>query len=192
MLEYGVDALEMHADALADGARVLVHDDLLATGGTARALCELVEQLGGEVVGCAFLVELAFLDGPRAAGGLRRPRARRLRRRVRRADRARQRTVAAPPERVWRVVGDPHHLPRWWPRVAARGGRQRATRCTEVLRDRQAARVVRADFRVDRVAARPSGARWAQELDGHAVRALLRERARPRSRSRPAGDGDAR
>ncbi len=47
-LEYGIDALEMHADALADGARVLVHDDLLATGGTARALCELVEQLGGD------------------------------------------------------------------------------------------------------------------------------------------------
>ncbi len=45
------------------GARVLVHDDLLATGGTARALCELVEHLGGEVVGCGFLVELAFLGG---------------------------------------------------------------------------------------------------------------------------------
>ena len=45
----------MHADALADGARVLVHDDLLATGGTARALCELVEGAGAQVVGCAFL-----------------------------------------------------------------------------------------------------------------------------------------
>ena len=63
ILEYGVDALEMHADALAHGARVLVHDDLLATGGTARALCELVEKLGGQVMGCAFVVELAFLDG---------------------------------------------------------------------------------------------------------------------------------
>lgn len=62
-LEYGIDALEMHADALAGGARVLVHDDLLATGGTAAALCELVEQLGGEVAGCGFLVELTFLDG---------------------------------------------------------------------------------------------------------------------------------
>ena len=50
-LEYGTDALELHSDAIAHGARVLVHDDLLATGGTARALCELVEQLGGEVVG---------------------------------------------------------------------------------------------------------------------------------------------
>ncbi len=49
-----------------DGARVLVHDDLLATGGTARALCELVEQLGGEVVGCGFLIELGFLDGRQA------------------------------------------------------------------------------------------------------------------------------
>jgi adenine phosphoribosyltransferase len=63
ILEYGVDALEMHADALAHGARVLVHDDLLATGGTARALCELVEKLGGQVMGCAFVVELAFLRG---------------------------------------------------------------------------------------------------------------------------------
>jgi adenine phosphoribosyltransferase len=63
ILEYGVDALEMHADALAHGARVLIHDDLLATGGTARALCDLVEQLGGHVVGCAFLAELSFLGG---------------------------------------------------------------------------------------------------------------------------------
>ncbi len=64
-LEYGLDALEMHADALAGGARVLVHDDLLATGGTARALCQLVEGLGAEVVGCSFLLELRALDGRR-------------------------------------------------------------------------------------------------------------------------------
>ncbi len=63
LLEYGTDALELHSDAVAQGARVLVHDDLLATGGTARALCELVEQLEGTVVGCAFLIELAFLSG---------------------------------------------------------------------------------------------------------------------------------
>jgi adenine phosphoribosyltransferase len=63
ILEYGVDALEMHADALAHGARVLVHDDLLATGGTARALCDLVVDRGAEVVGCAFAVELSFLGG---------------------------------------------------------------------------------------------------------------------------------
>jgi adenine phosphoribosyltransferase len=63
LLEYGTDALELHTDAVHDGARVLVHDDLLATGGTARALCELVEQLGGIVVGCAFLLELSFLKG---------------------------------------------------------------------------------------------------------------------------------
>ena len=69
ILEYGIDALEMHADALAHGARVLIHDDLLATGGTARALAELVERLGGTVVGCAFLVELAFLDGRRRLEG---------------------------------------------------------------------------------------------------------------------------
>jgi len=62
-LEYGTDALELHVDAVTKGARVMVHDDLLATGGTARALCRLVEQLGGEVVGCAFVIELAFLNG---------------------------------------------------------------------------------------------------------------------------------
>ena len=62
-LEYGVDALHVHADALSGGARVLVHDDLLATGGTASALCELVEGAGAEVVACAFVIELAFLDG---------------------------------------------------------------------------------------------------------------------------------
>jgi adenine phosphoribosyltransferase len=62
-LEYGLDALEVHADALAHGARVLLHDDLLATGGTAGALCELVAGLGAEVVGCAFLVELTALGG---------------------------------------------------------------------------------------------------------------------------------
>ena len=63
VLEYGVDALEVHADALAGGSRVLVHDDLLATGGTAAACCELVESAGAEVVGCVFVVELAFLGG---------------------------------------------------------------------------------------------------------------------------------
>jgi len=62
-LEYGVDALEVHADAVRGGARVLVHDDLLATGGTAGALCGLVEQAGGVVAGCAFVIELAFLHG---------------------------------------------------------------------------------------------------------------------------------
>ena len=69
ILEYGIDALEMHSDALAHGARVLIHDDLLATGGTARALAELVLGLGGVVAGCAFIVELAFLDGRRRLEG---------------------------------------------------------------------------------------------------------------------------
>src|ERR1700742_2815800 len=63
ILEYGVDVLEMHADALRDGARVLLHDDLLATGGTARALGDLVQGEGAVVAGCAFLVELSFLGG---------------------------------------------------------------------------------------------------------------------------------
>jgi adenine phosphoribosyltransferase len=69
LLEYGTDALELHSDAVAAGARVLVHDDLLATGGTAKALCELVEQLGCQVVGCAFLIELAFLRGRERLAG---------------------------------------------------------------------------------------------------------------------------
>src|SRR5918996_4621729 len=62
-LEYGFDALELHADAITAGQRVLVHDDVLATGGTARAKCELVEQLGGEVVGVVFIIALDFLNG---------------------------------------------------------------------------------------------------------------------------------
>jgi adenine phosphoribosyltransferase len=69
MLEYGVDALELHADALAHGTRVLVHDDLIATGGTARAVCDLVEKLGGHVAGCAFLIELGFLNGRERLAG---------------------------------------------------------------------------------------------------------------------------
>jgi len=63
LLEYGSGQLELHTDAVAAGKRVLVHDDLLATGGTAATLCELVEQLGGEIAGCGFLIELAFLHG---------------------------------------------------------------------------------------------------------------------------------
>jgi adenine phosphoribosyltransferase len=62
-LEYGFDALELHADAIVNGARVLIHDDLLATGGTAKAKIDLVEQLGGTVVGLAFVIELEFLNG---------------------------------------------------------------------------------------------------------------------------------
>ena len=70
-LEYGTDRLEMHVDSFASGARVLIVDDVLATGGTARATCDLVERAGGQVVGCAFFVELAFLDGRRRLDGLR-------------------------------------------------------------------------------------------------------------------------
>ena len=62
-LEYGTDAIEIHADAISPGDRVLVHDDLLATGGTAAATCALVERLGGTIVGVSFLIELAFLGG---------------------------------------------------------------------------------------------------------------------------------
>jgi adenine phosphoribosyltransferase len=69
LLEYGEGTLELHTDAVAAGRRVLVHDDLLATGGTATTLCDLVEQLGGEVVGCGFLIELAFLGGRERLAG---------------------------------------------------------------------------------------------------------------------------
>ena len=62
-LEYGTDTLEIHAESISAGDRVLIHDDVLATGGTARAMCDLVTSLGGEVVQCNFLIELGFLGG---------------------------------------------------------------------------------------------------------------------------------
>lgn len=62
-LEYGIDSLEMHVDALPKGARVLVIDDVLATGGTAAAACRLVQRLGGTIAGCSFLIRLSFLSG---------------------------------------------------------------------------------------------------------------------------------
>jgi adenine phosphoribosyltransferase len=62
-LEYGFDTLELHEDAISNGQRVLVHDDLLATGGTAKATVELVEGLDGIVVGLPFIIELEFLNG---------------------------------------------------------------------------------------------------------------------------------
>ncbi len=67
-LEYGFDVLELHADAIREGQRVIVHDDVLATGGTARAKCELVERLGGRVVGVAFIISLDFLNGRERLG----------------------------------------------------------------------------------------------------------------------------
>ena len=68
-LEYGTDVLELHRDAIQPGARVLVHDDLLATGGTAAATCAMVEALGGTVAGLAFVVELTFLPGRERLAG---------------------------------------------------------------------------------------------------------------------------
>lgn len=62
-LEYGMDALEIHEDAIKKGERVLLHDDVLATGGTAIAACNLIEGLGGKIVQCNFLIELKFLNG---------------------------------------------------------------------------------------------------------------------------------
>lgn len=68
-LEYGTDALEIHADAIEPGQRVLIHDDLLATGGTAQAKIKLVEQAGGIVAGLAFIIELTDLHGRDRLGG---------------------------------------------------------------------------------------------------------------------------
>jgi adenine phosphoribosyltransferase len=62
-LEYGTDKIEMHHDAIHKGSRVLVIDDVLATGGTAKATCDLVEKMGGQVIECAFVIELGFLNG---------------------------------------------------------------------------------------------------------------------------------
>lgn len=67
-LEYGCDSLEMHTDAIKPGDRILIHDDVLATGGTAKAVCELVEKVGGEIVQCNFLMELSFLKGRQKIG----------------------------------------------------------------------------------------------------------------------------
>src|SRR3954469_11340589 len=68
-LEYGLDELHMHADALIGGTRALIHDDVLATGVTAKAKADLTERLGGRVAGCAFVVELGFLPGRRTLAG---------------------------------------------------------------------------------------------------------------------------
>jgi adenine phosphoribosyltransferase len=68
-LEYGTDSLQVHADAIGRGARVIIHDDVLATGGTAKAKTELVELLGGEAVGLLFVIELAFLNGRKKLEG---------------------------------------------------------------------------------------------------------------------------
>jgi len=68
-LEYGTNVVEMHTDAIRPGQRVLIVDDLLATGGTVSAAMELVEQLGGHIAGIAFLVELTFLKGREQLGG---------------------------------------------------------------------------------------------------------------------------
>ena len=67
-LEYGTDTLEIHQDAFKKGQRVLIADDVLATGGTVKAVVELIEKMGGEVVECAFLAELSFLEGRKKLG----------------------------------------------------------------------------------------------------------------------------
>lgn len=62
-LEYGTDTVEIHKDAVKQGDKVLMIDDLLATGGTMAACCDLVESLGGDIIGCAFMIDLTFLNG---------------------------------------------------------------------------------------------------------------------------------
>ena len=68
-LEYGTDTLQIHRDAIRPGQKILMVDDLLATGGTMAACCRLVQQLGGQVAGCAFVIELAFLNGRQKLDG---------------------------------------------------------------------------------------------------------------------------
>lgn len=68
-LEYGKDTVEMHIDAIKEGEKVIIHDDVLATGGTAKATCDLVEKLGGEIVQCNFLMEIPFLEGRKKLTG---------------------------------------------------------------------------------------------------------------------------
>ncbi len=70
VLEYGENSLELHPELIPKGARIVIHDDVLATGGTVAAICGLVEQLGGEVVGACFIIELTFLGGRQKLDGL--------------------------------------------------------------------------------------------------------------------------
>src|SRR3954452_1516012 len=70
LLEYGENSLEVHPGLIPEGARVVIHDDVLATGGTVEAICGLVERLGGEVVGACFIIELTFLGGRERLRGL--------------------------------------------------------------------------------------------------------------------------
>lgn len=69
-LEYGTDELQVHIDAVEEGQKVLVVDDLLATGGTAAATIKLLQEMGADVVGCAFVIELGFLEGSAKLGGV--------------------------------------------------------------------------------------------------------------------------
>jgi adenine phosphoribosyltransferase len=69
VLEYGENSLELHPDLIPAGSRVVIHDDVLATGGTVEAICKLVTQLGGEVVGACFIIELSFLGGRERLAG---------------------------------------------------------------------------------------------------------------------------
>ena len=172
ILEYGVDALEMHADALAHGARVLIHDDLLATGGTARALAELVEELGGSVVGMAFLVELGFLEGRRRLEGFDVCALIALRRLSPsgRPPLAHGRRAASTTS--GRSSAIPYHLPRWWPRTQRVEGVSSDGWTSVLVTDK--GRSVRADYRVE-LTKSGERRRWSQEVAGTPFEKLFRE-----------------
>ena len=169
ILEYGVDALELHSDALAHGARVLLHDDLLATGGTAQALAELVEGTRREDRRLRLPGRARLPQRPPAAHRLRRSHAAQLRRVIVR----RSRTLAAAPEAVWRVLADPRTLARWWPRVE-RVKAVTGEGWTTVLRSERG-RALRADWRLE-ADDPPRRRAWAQELDGTPFAKVLAER----------------
>ena len=189
MLEYGVDTLELHADALAHGTRVLVHDDLIATGGTARAVCDLVERLGGVVAGAPSSSSWPSWPGARSwrsststpssptTTGDAVPTTKR------------QRTIGAPPEAVWRVVGDANHLPRWWPRVRRVEAVSEAG-WTKVFMTGKG-RPVRADYTLLETEP-PRAISWSQELEDSPFERLMDEavtevRLAPAARRRATG-----
>ena len=169
ILEYGIDALEMHADALAHGARVLIHDDLLATGGTARALAELVGAAGRDRGRLRVPRRARVPRRPPPARGVRRARAGHLRRRVD-AGRALPHAAPRPPATSGAVLEDPYALPRWWP-LARRVEGVGPARLDDGARPRGRAR------RARRPAAR--GVRAARAAALGARRAGLAVRARP-------------
>ena len=163
-LEYGASVLELHDDCITPGARVLVHDDLLATGGTARraVLARRGARRRGRRLRVSHRARLpARSCDDRPARGAR---AHQLRLGVgaaRLPTVRRARTLSATPEELWAIVGDAYHLPRWWPRVTRVEGVE-GDAFTQVLTTPKGV-PVRADFQVVESAA-PAVRRWEQQL----------------------------